>query len=71
MAQDRPMYGIALMLGFCVTVPFGDAFAKLAGATLPLAMLMLARLGVQSLLALPLVMFERPSLLVSQRVLWW
>lgn len=48
MKQDRPVIGIALMVGFCVTIPFSDASAKLAAVTLPLAVLVLARMGFQA-----------------------
>ncbi|MDJ1008403.1 MAG: DMT family transporter [Paracoccaceae bacterium] len=48
MSADRPSLGIALMLGFCLAIPFADAFAKMAGATLPLAMLLAARFAIQA-----------------------
>ncbi len=54
MTQDRPSLGIALMLGFCFLAPFGDGIAKVIGDTYPLAMLLLARFGIQAVILLPL-----------------
>ena len=55
MTLDRPILGIALMLGFCVLAPLGDALAKMLGATIPLGQLVLVRFGVQAALLIPLV----------------
>ena len=55
MTDDRPFLGILLMLGFCILAPLGDGMAKLAGASVPLAMLLLIRFGAQVLLLGPLV----------------
>ncbi|SHE98668.1 Threonine/homoserine efflux transporter RhtA [Ruegeria intermedia] len=55
MTQDRPVFGIVLMLGFCVLAPLGDALAKLLGETMPLGLLVLARFAVQAALLIPLV----------------
>ncbi len=55
MTQDRPVFGIVLMLGFCVLAPLGDALAKLLGETMPLALLVLARFAVQAAILIPLV----------------
>ena len=49
-APDRPLLAIALMLGFCVLAPTGDAIAKLLGDTVPLLQLLLVRFGGQALL---------------------
>ncbi len=40
MTTDRPVLGIALMLGFCGLAPMGDAVAKLLG---PVIMLLLGK----------------------------
>lgn len=56
MTLDRPILGIALMLGFCVLAPLGDALAKMLGATIPLGQLVLVRFGVQAALLIPLVL---------------
>lgn len=55
MTPDRPILGIALMLGFCILAPLGDALAKMLGATIPLGQLILVRFAVQALLLIPLV----------------
>ena len=46
MAQDRPVLGIFLMLGFCIVAPMGDAVAKLLGQTMPLGELLFVRFAV-------------------------
>lgn len=55
MAQDRPLLGVLLMLGFCIVAPMGDAVAKLLGASVPLGQLVLIRFTVQALVLIPLV----------------
>ena len=55
MTQDRPVFGIVLMLGFCVLAPLGDALAKLLGETVPLGLLVLVRFAVQAAILIPLV----------------
>lgn len=61
MTPDRPLLGIALMLGFCILAPLGDALAKVLGATIPLGQLVLVRFGVQAAFLIPLVMiFSMP-----------
>ncbi|MEM9707866.1 MAG: DMT family transporter [Pseudomonadota bacterium] len=69
MAADRPILGIALMLGFCVTVPVSDAFAKLAGDALPLAVLVFARFVVQAALTTPLALASG-GLRIGRRLRW-
>ncbi len=70
MAQDRPLLGILLMLGFCVVAPMGDAVAKLLGETVPLGQLLIVRFGVQALLLIPLVMLTRRAWRVRGRILF-
>ncbi|MCX8952696.1 DMT family transporter [Ruegeria sp. NA] len=55
MTQDRPVFGIFLMLGFCVLAPLGDAMAKLLGETTPLGLLVMVRFAVQAVILIPLV----------------
>lgn len=55
MAQDRPLLGILLMLGFCIVAPMGDAVAKLLGALIPLGQLVFLRFTVQAVVLIPLV----------------
>lgn len=71
MRPDRPTLGIALMLGFCLTVPFADAFAKLAGAVLPLAMLVLARLIFQAAVLSPLALRSAARLRIPPGLFGW
>ena len=55
MTVDRPVLGIALMLGFCIVAPVGDAVAKLLGDTVPLGQVVLIRFALQALVLIPLV----------------
>jgi drug/metabolite transporter (DMT)-like permease len=64
---DRPLLGILLMLGFCTTVPFADAMAKLLGAY-PLMQLILVRFAAQAILLLPLALWHGQSLFPNARV---
>ncbi|MEM6310461.1 MAG: DMT family transporter [Pseudomonadota bacterium] len=59
MAQDRPVLGIALMLGFCIVAPIGDAVAKLLGERVPLGEMLFLRFAVQAALLIPLVWLTR------------
>lgn len=52
---DRPLFGILLMLLFCLLAPLGDALAKLLGQSVPLAQLIFVRFAVQAILLIPLV----------------
>ena len=55
MVIDRPLFGILLMLLFCLLAPLGDALAKLLGQSVPLAQLIFVRFAVQAILLIPLV----------------
>ncbi|WP_163265925.1 DMT family transporter [Chelativorans alearense] len=68
-AADRPLLGIALMIGFCVFAPMNDAAAKVVGATIPLIELLLVRFAVQALLVLPLVAWSGRSIALTPRLL--
>ncbi len=68
MTQDRPTLGVLLMVGFCLIIPMADAFAKLAGTLLPLAVLLLARLLCQGAIMTGLVWAEGKTLRLSRRV---
>ena len=68
MTQDRPTLGILLMVGFCLIIPMADAFAKLAGTLLPLAVLLLARLFCQGAIMSGLVLAAGKSLKLPPRV---
>jgi drug/metabolite transporter (DMT)-like permease len=55
MTHDRPILGIALMLGFCVVAPIGDAVAKMLGTSVPLGQVVIIRFALQALVLIPLV----------------
>ncbi|MEO9824709.1 MAG: DMT family transporter [Paracoccaceae bacterium] len=68
MPQDKPIIGIALMLAFCITVPFGDALAKLLGDRIDVAQLVAIRMAVQVILLYPIVRLSGISLRMSRRL---
>lgn len=55
MTQDRPVFGITLMLGFCVLAPLVDAMAKILGETTPIGLLVLVRFAFQIVILAPLI----------------
>ena len=69
MAQDRPVLGILLMLGFCIVAPMGDAVAKLLGERLPLGQLLFVRFAVQAVVLIPLVWLTRRAWRMRGRIL--
>ena len=69
MTQDKPLLGIALMLGFCVVVPMGDAVAKILGQSVPLGKLLLVRFAVQANILIPLVWASNRAWRMRGRVL--
>lgn len=69
MAQDRPLLGIMLMLGFCIVAPMGDAVAKLLGQSVPLGQLLFVRFAIQAILLIPLVWLGRRMWKMRGRVL--
>ncbi len=69
MTQDRPLFGIVLMLGFCVLAPLGDAMAKLLGETTPVAMLVFVRFAVQAMVLVPLTVATNRNWRLRGRVL--
>lgn len=56
---DTTVTGVLLFIGFAVTAPAIDVFAKLATAHLPAAEITLGRFAVQSLALLPIVALRR------------
>ncbi len=67
---DRPLLGIALMLGFCAVAPLADAIAKILGQTVPLGLLVLVRFAVQVVLLIPLVILTgRRWRMISSRLI--
>ncbi len=69
MTQDRPVFGIALMLGFCIIAPMGDAVAKLLSETTPIGMLVFVRFAVQALVLIPLALLTGRTLRMRGRIL--
>lgn len=67
MTQDRPMLGITLMIGFCLTIPFSDAAAKLASASLPILVLVLARMAFQAVAMTGMAQLTGRSLGLTRR----
>lgn len=55
MILDRPLFGILLMLLFCLLAPLDDALAKLLGQSVPLTQLIFVRFAMQAALLIPLV----------------
>lgn len=64
MTNDRPLLGIAFMLGFCILAPLGDGFAKLL-SHLPLIQVVAVRFGIQALVLLPIVWVTKRKLSMS------
>ncbi|MBD3662378.1 DMT family transporter [Sulfitobacter sp. TSTF-M16] len=69
MTLDRPILGIALMLGFCIVAPIGDAVAKVLGASVPLGMVVAIRFAVQAIVLIPLVWWSGRMWRMRGRVL--
>lgn len=67
MATDRPLLGMALMLGFCILIPISDSIAKHLGSMLPLAVLLLARFAIQPVLLAPILWATGRNLRLSAR----
>lgn len=57
MQNDRPILGIVLMLGFCLTAPMGDAVAKLLSGSVPMGQVLIWRFGLQAAVLIPLVWY--------------
>lgn len=68
MTRDRPTLGIALMLGFCVVAPMGDAIAKILSNKVALGQLLLIRFGVQAAVLIPIIAVTGRVWRMSQRV---
>ncbi|MEJ6707813.1 MAG: DMT family transporter [Amylibacter sp.] len=70
MTTDRPLLGIAFMIGFCFLAPMGDAIAKLLGDTIPLIQLLFVRFIAQMLLLWPIIWFTRLPVKMPRRLFW-
>ena len=69
MTQNRTLFGMGLMLAFCVLAPLLDACAKLATGTIPVGQITTARFVVQAALMIPIAMMMRLDWRVSRRTL--
>ena len=63
---DRTLFGVVLMLGFCLTAPLLDVAAKLAAASVPVGQITTARFVVQCALMAPVVWIMGLSLRVPK-----
>ncbi len=68
MTQDRPTLGIALMLGFCVAAPMGDALAKILSSKVALGQLVFVRFAVQAVVLIPIIAVTGRTWRMSRRV---
>ena len=68
MTADRPLFGILLMLGFCVLAPLGDGIAKVLGESMALLQILIARFAVQAGVLFPMVWAQSKSLRFSRRI---
>ena len=66
MNQDKPLVGVALMIGFCVMAPLLDVCAKLAAAEIPVAEITVFRFVVQALLMMPICLYFGGKLLAPR-----
>lgn len=69
MIMDRPHIGLALMLGFCLFAPMGDAVAKQLGQTVPIGQLLFFRFAIQAVVLIPLVWATARPWRMRRRVL--
>lgn len=65
---DRPLLGILLMLGFCIMAPLGDGMAKVLGASISVAQILLVRFAVQGFMLVPYAVITGRSLRLTPRV---
>ncbi|MEM9754517.1 MAG: DMT family transporter [Pseudomonadota bacterium] len=70
LTHDRPLVGVALMLGFCAVIPLSDALAKLLGDRIGLLQLVLIRFVAQAVLLVPAALVAGATLFPSPRAAW-
>lgn len=68
MSTDRPLFGIFLMLGFCLVAPLADGISKFLGGSVPVGEIVFVRFAVQGLALLPLALWMGRSLHMSRRI---
>lgn len=71
MIQDKPLFGMSLMLGFCLLAPLGDAFAKLLGETIPLLQILIVRFGMQLILMMPFIWMIKHKFHIDRQIVGW
>ncbi|MEL6585273.1 MAG: DMT family transporter [Pseudomonadota bacterium] len=64
--QDRPILGLGLMLGFCITAPLSDGIAKLLTDHFAVMQLTFVRFVVQAAVLVPLVLATGRSFQMSR-----
>ncbi len=67
MTQDRPVLGILLMLGFCLTAPLGDSLAKLLGESMSVGQLVAIRMALQVIVLAPIIYLAAIPMAMSGR----
>lgn len=67
--HDRPLLGIALMLGFCILIPLGDAIAKLLASRVPVGQIVFVRFAAQALILVPVSWALGQSLRIPRHLL--
>lgn len=65
-SPDRTLFGVGLMLGFCLTAPLLDVAAKLASDSVPVGQITTARFVIQSILMAPFIFVLKLSLRIPQ-----
>jgi drug/metabolite transporter (DMT)-like permease len=70
MTADRPVLGIALMLGFCALAPLADAMVKLLGPHMAIGQIVLLRFAFQALILVPVVLVTGRCWRMTRRVTW-
>ena len=66
---DRPLLGIALMLGFCALIPLGDAVAKLLSTRIPVGQIVFVRFAAQGIILAPVALMLGISLRLPARIM--
>ncbi len=67
--SDRPLLGIALMLGFCAVIPLGDTVAKLLSTRIPVGQIVFVRFAAQAVLLAPVALAMGISLRLPRRIM--
>ena len=69
MIHDRPVFGIFLMVLFCILAPLGDAMAKILGGAVPLVQLVVIRFAIQAIVLVPLAYATGRPMALARAVL--